>query len=177
VEGVDVPYAPFVMSIGPPSRKKGTDILLRAFKGAPAAAGLLVWITSDRRSLLRYEGAQDLERNGALRVFESLGDQALGELCRRANALVVPSRWEGFSFPIAEALAVGTGVIASDIAAHREHAHTGGRVTLVRAEDDRELADAMLAAFDSPMRGPPVFETTCSAFAEAHARVYRSVVA
>ncbi len=172
-----MPDAPFVLSIGPPSLKKGTDILLRAFAGAPAASGRLVWVTSDRLGLLRYEGARDLERRGALRIFQSLSDSALVDLYVRANAVVVPSRWEGFSFPIAEALAFGTGVIATDIPAHREYRDPGGVVTLVREEDDREMAEAIVGALQSPTRGSPILETTRNAFAKAHARVYRSVIA
>jgi glycosyltransferase involved in cell wall biosynthesis len=44
-----------------------------------------------------------------------------------ANALLAPSFTEGFNLPVAEAMAVGTPVIASDIAVHRELA-SGARL-------------------------------------------------
>nr|WP_234033039.1 glycosyltransferase family 1 protein [Erythrobacter rubeus] len=48
------------------------------------------------------------------------GDLELAAMIRGATALLMPSFAEGFGMPIAEALSVGTPVIASDIAAHRE---------------------------------------------------------
>jgi glycosyltransferase involved in cell wall biosynthesis len=47
------------------------------------------------------------------------GDQLL-ELYRQSYCVVVPSRFEGFSLPVVEAMAAGTPVIASHIPAHEE---------------------------------------------------------
>lgn len=60
-------------------------------------------------------------------VFEhgDLDDQALADLLARCRALLFPSRTEGFGLPLAEALAQGVPVIASDLPALRE---TGGEV-------------------------------------------------
>jgi glycosyltransferase involved in cell wall biosynthesis len=70
-----------------------------------------------------------LDRCPALRgvVIEhnTLSDSAMAVLVRGARALLLPSFAEGFGFPIIEALALGTPVLASDIAALRE---TGGAV-------------------------------------------------
>lgn len=49
-----------------------------------------------------------------------LSDAQLGLLLRHARALLSPSLAEGFGLPVAEALASGTPVLASSIAAHRE---------------------------------------------------------
>ena len=53
-------------------------------------------------------------------------DRELAGLLRGARALVMPSFAEGYGMPIAEALSVGTPVIASDLPAHRE---VGGDVS------------------------------------------------
>jgi glycosyltransferase involved in cell wall biosynthesis len=45
---------------------------------------------------------------------------ALRQLMAGARAVLMPSFAEGFGLPVMEALALGTPVIASDIAAHRE---------------------------------------------------------
>ncbi|MBB4860563.1 glycosyltransferase involved in cell wall biosynthesis, partial [Novosphingobium chloroacetimidivorans] len=47
-------------------------------------------------------------------------DARLAALLRGARALLMPSFAEGYGMPVAEALSVGTPVICSDIAAHRE---------------------------------------------------------
>jgi glycosyltransferase involved in cell wall biosynthesis len=49
-----------------------------------------------------------------------LADARVAELLKGAQALLAPSQIEGFGLPIAEALALGLPVIASDIEAHRE---------------------------------------------------------
>ncbi|MBU3700623.1 MAG: FkbM family methyltransferase [Acidimicrobiia bacterium] len=54
-------------------------------------------------------------------VLRSLiGDAQLDALMGRAEVVVVPSRQEGYSLPVVEAVERGTPVVVSDIAAHRE---------------------------------------------------------
>ena len=50
----------------------------------------------------------------------SLGDAGMTALLKGAAALLAPSFVEGYGLPIAESLALGTPVIASDTGAHRE---------------------------------------------------------
>ena len=50
----------------------------------------------------------------------SCGDEELTALLRGARGLLMPSFAEGYGMPIAEALSIGTPVIASDLPAHRE---------------------------------------------------------
>ncbi len=52
--------------------------------------------------------------------IDRCSDEKLGEYLRNARALLMPSFAEGYGMPVAEALSVGTPVIASDIDAHRE---------------------------------------------------------
>ena len=77
-------------------------------------------------------------RNSAIRdsVFfvSGLSTAALRSLIMSAKALLMPSLGEGFGLPIVEALAQGTAVIASDIAAHRE-AGAGGEVIYLNPYD------------------------------------------
>ena len=65
-----------------------------------------------------------LDRCPSLQPFvtevNSCGDTEMARYLRGATALLMPSFAEGYGMPIAEALSVGTPVIASDIQAHRE---------------------------------------------------------
>lgn len=81
-----------------------------------------------------------------------VGDVRLAELLAGARAVLMPSFAEGFGLPVAEALAAGVPVIASDIAVLRE---TGGTVPDYLDPLDgpgwlRAIADH--ARPDSPMR-------------------------
>jgi len=57
---------------------------------------------------------------GQVIFARGLSTPALRQLIAHAKALLMPSFAEGFGLPVIEALAVGTPVIASDLAAHRE---------------------------------------------------------
>jgi glycosyltransferase involved in cell wall biosynthesis len=165
----------FLLAVSPPTRKKGADVLLRALQRGSADGGRLVWVTRDAVQLLERPDARQLIARGTLEVLPDVSDEELARLYREANALVVPSRWEGFSFPIAEAMAVGTGVIATDIPAHREHQDSSSVLHLVPLEDDSELAEALACALEHPLGGDAAEGTTELAFAEAHVDVYRTV--
>ena len=70
-----------------------------------------------------------------------VGDRELGVILREATALVAPSRAEGFGLPLAEAMAVGLPVVASDIPVFAEV--TDGAALLVPPDDAAALADAL----------------------------------
>lgn len=81
----------------------------------------------------------------------SLQDGQLARLIAGATALLAPSFAEGFDLPVAEALALSTPVIASDIPVHRELA---GDAALVDPLDGPGWLAAIKAALE-PSRNPP----------------------
>nr|WP_255720804.1 glycosyltransferase [Acuticoccus kalidii] len=87
-------------------------------------------------------------------VYEAgaVPDNALDLLRRNATAVLMPSFVEGFGMPVAEALAVDTPVIASDIPVFRETA--GSAAELIDPLDGPAWREAILdyAAPDSPRR-------------------------
>lgn len=88
-----------------------------------------------------------LERSPALRghVLEvsGLSTSDLKRLVTHARALLMPSFAEGFGLPVAEALSVGTPVIASDIPVFREVSQ--GCATLIDPVDGAEWQKAIMA--------------------------------
>jgi glycosyltransferase involved in cell wall biosynthesis len=73
-------------------------------------------------------------------------NEKLTALYRGAIALVMPSLEEGFGLPVAEAMACGTPVIASDIASLVEV--TGGAALLVDPHSSQSIAAAMQRLLD-----------------------------
>lgn len=98
-----------------------------------------------------------LERSPPVRrlVHEvgGLEDGQLARLIGGANALLAPSFSEGYDLPVAEAAALGTPVIASDIAAHRELA---GHAQLLDPVDGPAWLAAIEAATVQRPRPRPV---------------------
>jgi glycosyltransferase involved in cell wall biosynthesis len=118
---------PYLLSVGAIEPRKDTLSLLEAFdlmgSSLPSDLRLLV-VGSGRGS---YSDA--VRRRAARSVnsdrIEFLHDRTRADtltLIARARALLFPSLAEGFGLPILEALALGTPVVASDIAAIRSWA-------------------------------------------------------
>jgi glycosyltransferase involved in cell wall biosynthesis len=95
---------------------------------------------------------------GRVRSLGRVGDADLAVLLRRATALVVPSRAEGFGLPLLEAMAVGTPVLASRAPALVEVAggaalhvdHEGLAEGLRRVVEDGDLTARLRA--EGPVR-------------------------
>jgi glycosyltransferase involved in cell wall biosynthesis len=106
-----------------------------------------------------------LDRSPAVRrhVHEASGlnDAELAGLIAGATALLSPSYTEGFNLPIAEAFALGTPVIASDIPVHRELA-SGAHLI------DPLDGPAWLTAIESAIRTRPATNMTALPSWAAH---------
>ena len=76
-------------------------------------------------------------------------DRELPKYYRGALALVFPSLYEGFGLPVLEAMACGTPVITSDVAAMPEVA--GDAALLVHPERVSEIENAMLKVIEDPL--------------------------
>jgi glycosyltransferase involved in cell wall biosynthesis len=83
-------------------------------------------------------------------VTGRVATETLVELYRRATLVVVPSRFEGFGLPAAEAMACGTPVVASDAGALPEVVRTGGGGVLVAPDAPDALAKAIAGLLDQP---------------------------
>lgn len=118
--------APYFVLLGTIEPRKNHLLLLQVWRrlvqSAGAAAPRLVLV--GRRGWENQNVFNLLDRCTLLarHVVEcaDLTDTEVAALLRGARALLAPTFGEGYGLPVAEALALGTPVIASAIAAHRE---------------------------------------------------------
>jgi glycosyltransferase involved in cell wall biosynthesis len=109
-----LPPAPFILHVGSNLRRKNREGVLRIFaRLAPRWDGCLVFagepLTAELTAL-----AESLRIAGRVRVVPKPDNAVLEALYNRALALLFPSRFEGFGWPIIEAQACGCPVICSD---------------------------------------------------------------
>jgi glycosyltransferase involved in cell wall biosynthesis len=104
-----LPEGPLVVCVGRLSRAKGQDLLLDAWPGVlrriPEAQLVLVGDGPNRASLRRRRIPQ---------VRMALDRPDVAQWLTAADVVAAPSRWEGMSLVVLEAMAVGRSVVASD---------------------------------------------------------------
>ncbi len=94
---------------------------------------------------------ETLANSGQLRILDYVPDEALADLYGGAIALCMPSLYEGFGMPVAEALAGGTPVLASNAGALPATVGPGG--ILLSPLDVPAWTDAMIVmAEDDALR-------------------------
>ena len=110
-----------ILHVGSELPRKRIDLLLKIFARLrakfPGARLLRVGggLTDENKRLARQLGVAD-----AIVVLPFLQRRILAAAYRRAVAVLLPSDSEGFGFPMLEAMACGTPVIASDLPVLRE---------------------------------------------------------
>jgi glycosyltransferase involved in cell wall biosynthesis len=135
-----------LVHVGSAAPRKRVDVLLRAFalvrERRPDARLVRVGgLTAGQRALAGSLGVGD-----AVVELPFLDRNVLAAIYRRASVVVVASDREGFGLPVAEALACGVPVVASDIPSLRE---TGGEAAVYCPRGDAAaFARAALALMD-----------------------------
>ncbi|MGB3423173.1 MAG: glycosyltransferase [Castellaniella sp.] len=134
-----------LLSVGRLAEEKDHAGLLRAFaRLAPQCPDVRLWIAGDgplRDALLRQRAALGLND----RVAFLGARQDVPDLMRAADVFVLPSRFEGFGLVVAEAMACGTPVVATDAGGVAEVLDGAG--ILVPVGDDAALARGLAEAF------------------------------
>lgn len=134
-------YSLFVGTIEP---RKNIDRLLHAYEMLPGTLrGRFPLVLAGARGWLSRRTHERIERaaaDGWLRYLAFVPQADLPMLYAGARLFAYPSLYEGFGLPVLEAMASGTPVVASRIAAIEEV--TGGVARLVEPED----ADALFVA-------------------------------
>ena len=128
-EALGLPEGPLAVCVGRLCEQKGQDVLLAAWRAvlraAPDARLALVG-DGELKSQLRFMRLPNV-------IFAGTREDVPRWL-RAADLVVAPSRWEGFSLAIIEAMALGRTVVATDVDGVREA--LGDNIGKVVASDD-----------------------------------------
>ena len=110
-------------------------------------------------------------------AFGRVDDTELRDLYAHAEALVLPSLWEGFGLPVLEAMACGAAVLTTQRLSLPE---VGGDAVAYTEGDPDSIATSLAALLDDPERRERLGaaavvragEFTWAASAEAHLAAY-----
>lgn len=139
---LDAPFALFVGTIEP---RKNLLALVKAFEELQRVhktdlclvlAGKRGWMYEDIFKAIRISPSRSL-----IRYLKYVSDRELASLYRLAQFFVYPSLYEGFGFPVLEAMASGTAVVTSNSSSLKELAE--GAALLIDPTDTAQLVHAM----------------------------------
>ena len=143
-------FAPYILAAGRLEPQKGFDLLIRAYAQLrPAQKLVLVGQGKEEANLRALIRDLGLERDVMMVGFQENPYAWM----RGAEVFVSSSRYEGFCRVIAEALAVGTPVVATDCPSGPKEVLQDGRYgVLVPNEDPDALAQGIRALLCDPAR-------------------------
>lgn len=148
---VDRDTAPTLLTVARHDPVKGVDVLLDAFTLVPPPARLVLIGDGPERAALQRQ-CHELGLDDRVEFRELPWEQRAADVMWAFDALVLPSRLEGFPVTIAEAMLAGIPVIATDVGSVREAVVPGVTGWIVPPEDPAALAGAIRELLDDPER-------------------------
>lgn len=151
---IPLPVGKIVVLSGRLSYQKGFDIAIRAHAAALAAGAprhtLLILGEGDARGELQAL-ATKLNVSDSVMLPGFIGNPHA--IVARADVFLMTSRWEGFSLVLAEALAVGTPIIATDcVSGPSEILEQGQYGDLFAVEDVKGMSQSLTKHLNDPNR-------------------------
>jgi glycosyltransferase involved in cell wall biosynthesis len=150
------PRAVFVGRLAP---EKGLDTLLNAWplvRDEFSYASLIIVGDGPERSALEGQAREHGLSLGPGEAVHFAGSAAVGaDLIRQGDLFVLPSREEGMSIALLEAMALGIPVVASSIPGNCRLVSDGEHGRLTPADDSNQLAQVIIGQwkdFDNAMR-------------------------
>jgi alpha-1,3-rhamnosyl/mannosyltransferase len=137
---------PFILSVGTIEPRKNIDLLLSAYQALPQSlrdefelvlAGPVGWAANSTIARLQQ-----------VRYLGYVPESDIAPLTAAATVFAYPSLYEGFGFPVAQALAAGVPVVTSNISSLPEIA--GDAAILIDPRSLAELRDALCRLLLSP---------------------------
>ena len=145
---------------------KGIRTLIEALARLPGDVRLTLVDSADSEA---QKWATELGCRERLELAGRVPQDELIRLYRSATVVVVPSRYEGFGLPAAEAMACGTPVVATNAGALAEVMATGRGGPTVQRDDAAALAEAVSGLLAAPDRRAQLGEEARDRIVEAYA--------
>jgi glycosyltransferase involved in cell wall biosynthesis len=150
----------FLLCVAQHRRNKNIPLLIRTFERVLLSGQatrnmklVVVGITGpETRNIYRLVSTLGLE--GRVCFLEGISESELQWCYAQCQAVVSPSKIEGFGLPIAEALLAGCRVVCSDIPAFREVGNEQCRFVSLERNAEEMLAAAILATLNEPKGSP-----------------------
>jgi glycosyltransferase involved in cell wall biosynthesis len=151
---MDIPETvPVITTVGNIRRVKGIDVLVEAAavvcRKHPHALFLVVGRKSEEEYCQELENKiSSLELCGNFRFLGSSED--VFSILRMSDIFCLPSRSEGFSNALIEAMACRLPCVATDVGGNREVLEHGQTGFIVASEDHQDLAERLVYLLDDP---------------------------
>jgi glycosyltransferase involved in cell wall biosynthesis len=134
----------YYLYIGRHDPYKNLHRLIAAFAAIPNCKDYELWLagsTDARYTPALRSQAEELNISDRIKFLDYVSYSELPKIINNAIALVFPSMWEGFGFPVLEAMACGTPVITSNLSSLPEVA--GDAAILINPYNTSEITEAM----------------------------------
>ncbi len=135
---------PYFLYLGRHDPHKNVNMMISAFAQFKYKNDYQLWLagpSDSRYTPLLKQQVKELKIESQVRFLDYVKSEDLPVIISQAQALVFPTLWEGFGFPVLEAIASGTPVITSNISSLPEVVGEAG--LLVNPLEVSEIAAAM----------------------------------